>query len=312
MDPFSSAAPKAIPTSPLPPLLPQIKRRRRALIVSLIVVFVAGVVSLVGLSIGSFFLVRALEQRQPGAAVLLQFDLSKVSAENRADFWQSILKAVNRRAGQLGGCRADEVGPGQIRVRFFGKKVAEIVASGPYLAKSTKLDFRVVYRDGTPETIPLSEAPPGYEPMTLELKGRNGEIRTSELYVNRNPEMTGEALSEAYPMMDEFGRFKIILRFTKEGGKRFADVTRTIAEENKRTGRLGQLAIILDGKLYSAPTVREEIPSGSAEINGSFTQREVEELARMLNNPLPLSATFIFENEDGSKAGLPAPPPVSW
>jgi len=110
--------------------------------------------------------------------------------------------------------------------------------------------------------------------MTLEQEGRNGEIRSSEVYVKRIPEMTGEALSEAYATMDEFGRFKILLRFTKEGGKRFAEVTRTIAEEGKRAGRLGQLAIVLDGKLYSAPTVHEEIPSGSAEITGQFSQRE--------------------------------------
>jgi len=99
--------------------------------------------------------------------------------------------------------------------------------------------------------------------------------------------------------MDEFGRFKILLRFTKEGGKQFADITRAIADEGKRAGHLGQLAIVLDGKLYSAPTVREEIPSGSAEISGSFTQREAIELANVLNNPLDLPLEIKEQYEVG-------------
>jgi SecD/SecF fusion protein len=87
------------------------------------------------------------------------------------------------------------------------------------------------------------------------------------------------------------------MRFTSEGKSQFADVTRTIAESNQRTGRTGQLAIVLDGKLYSAPTVREEINSDSAEISGSFTQREAFDLANVLNNPLdlPLQVKEQFE-----------------
>ncbi len=97
--------------------------------------------------------------------------------------------------------------------------------------------------------------------------------------------------------MDEYGRFKIILHFTADGKKAFAAVTGAIAENNQRTGRVGQLAIVLDGKLYSAPTVREEINSDSAEISGSFTQREAFDLANVLNNPLdlPLQVKEQFE-----------------
>ena len=191
------------------------------------------------------------------------------------------------------------VGNNRIEVQLPGvstKDNPEIVTS---LKKPARLDFRLVHPTLTPDTTSPSDAPPGYEPMLLEQEGRTGEIRTSELYVKRIPEMTGEALSDAYATMDEFGRFKILLRFNKDGAKRFADVTRAIAEENKRTGRLGQLAIILDGKLYSAPTVHEEIPSGSAEITGSFTQREAVELANVLNNPLDLPLDIKEQYEVG-------------
>ena len=46
-------------------------------------------------------------------------------------------------------------------------------------------------------------------------------------------------------------------------------------------------SIVLDGKLYSAPTVREEISGGNAQISGgNMTDREAINLANVLNNPL--------------------------
>ena len=133
--------------------------------------------------------------------------------------------------------------------------------------------------------------------MTLENELRDGQIYSQDLFVKQIPEMTGEGVDTAYPTMDEYGRFKIILRFTADGKKSFSAVTGAIAENNQRTGRVGQLAIVLDGKLYSAPTVREEINSDSAEISGSFTQREAFDLANVLNNPLdlPLQVKEQFE-----------------
>jgi SecD/SecF fusion protein len=191
------------------------------------------------------------------------------------------------------------VGDNRIEVQLPGvttKDNPEIVSS---LKKPARLDFRLVHRSLNPETTPPGETPPGYESMTLEQEDRNGSIRVSEVFVKRIPEMTGEALSEAYPSMDEFGRFKILLRFTKDGGKRFADVTRAMEQENQRSGHVGQLAIILDGKLYSAPRVEHEIAGGGAEITGSFSQREAVELANVLNNPLDLPLEIKEQYEVG-------------
>ena len=53
-----------------------------------------------------------------------------------------------------------------------------------------------------------------------------------------------------------------------------------IAEGNSRS--VGQLAIVLDGKLQSAPTVREAIRSTGATITGSFSREEAVELANVL------------------------------
>lgn len=187
------------------------------------------------------------------------------------------------------------VGDNRIEVQLPNvstKDNPEVVNS---VKKPARLDFRLVHPFAMPGQTP--DTPPGYEVMSLENESRTGEIISQDLFVKQIPEMTGEGVENSYPTMDEYGRFKIILQFTSDGKKAFADVTRTIAENNQRTGRVGQLAIVLDGKLYSAPTVREEINSDSAEISGSFTQREAFDLANVLNNPLdlPLQVKEQFE-----------------
>lgn len=305
MDSPSSATPRSMPPSAVPPPLRQARRRRAALIAGLIVAVV------VGLGVGCYFLVRALYRSQPGAAVLLHFNLSKVSAGERNGDWVAILRAVNKRAAHLGGCRVVAVGGGRIRVRFYGKTAAEIAAYAPYLAARSRLEFCLVNRFLSPETTPADKAPAGYTAMTLRTEDPAGGITASRLFVKETPELTGEAISEAYPWKAESGRFAIILRFTREGARRFAAVTRTMVAENRKTGRIGRLAIVVDERLYSAPAVREEITGGSAEISGSFTLREAVELANRLDSPLPLSGTFTLENADGSKADLTAAPRIS-
>jgi SecD/SecF fusion protein len=119
--------------------------------------------------------------------------------------------------------------------------------------------------------------------------------------------MGGNAVAESTATMDEFGRFKFHLNFTKEGSQRFADVTREIAELTselkRRTGNpdaRAQLAIVLDGKLQSAPGVEREIIGGSAEISGQFSQREATSLASALNNPLDTALQVKEQYEVGA------------
>lgn len=233
-----------------------------------------------------------------GVAFTLEVDETAVAKDEEYVRQEKLTKAIEIIGNRVNGLGVAEpiirpIGTTRIEVQLPGvstKDNPEVLNS---LKKPARLDFRLVH----PFAAPPMEMPPGYETMTLEMESRTGETFVEELYVKRIPEMTGEAVSDSYPIMDEFGRFKIILRFTDAGNKQFADVTRTIANENQRTGRTGRLAIVLDGKLYSAPTVREEINGGSAEISGSFSQREAIDLANVLNNPLdvPLSIKEQYE-----------------
>lgn len=177
-----------------------------------------------------------------------------------------------------------QVGNNQIEVQLPGVNTRDNPDIVNQVRAPARLEFRVVNPTVTPG--PGVETPPGYEIMSLDYEGRNGQSGTEELFVKRIPEMTGSAMKEAGVRMDMYGKPEVILEFTPQGRQRFAQITREIAQMGQQAGTLGRLAIVLDGKLYSAPTVREEIDSDSAEITGNFTDREALELANVLNNPL--------------------------
>jgi SecD/SecF fusion protein len=163
--------------------------------------------------------------------------------------------------------------------------------------KPARLDFRIVNASVSPG--PGIDTPPGYELMTLDNEGRKGETNVEEVFVKRIPEMTGEMIENSFARPDLYGKPEVILQFTKAGKARFAEVTRTIAAGGQQAGRLGRLAIVLDGKLYSAPTVKEEINSDSAQISGNFSDREAINLSNVLNNPLDLPLVIKEQHEVG-------------
>ncbi len=91
------------------------------------------------------------------------------------------------------------------------------------------------------------------------------------------------------------------LTFDKTARKVFANVTRRIAnQQSPLTGQQKQFAIVLDGKVISAPTVNGVIPNGQAEISGNFTQTEAQTLANSLKyGALPLKFDVPVVTEEG-------------
>ncbi len=242
-----------------------------------------------------------------GVAFTLQVDeqaIAKSTKENRSEKLTKAIEIISSRVNGLGVAEPiiRPLGDNRIEVQLPGVSTKDNPQLVDTLVRPARLDFRMVH----PTIAPPQEEPAGYEPMALDVETRRGESLAEELYIKRIPEMTGEGVADAYPVMDEFGRFKIILKFTKEGSRQFAEVTKAIADEGQRTGRRGRLAIVLDGKLYSAPGVEKEIDGGSAEISGSFTQREAIDLSNVLNNPLDLPLQIKEKHEVEASLGADA------
>ena len=91
----------------------------------------------------------------------------------------------------------------------------------------------------------------------------------------------------------------VTFRFDAIGAKRFAEITR------ENVGR--PFAIVLDGKVLSAPVIREPITGGSGQISGNFTAEETVQLAALLSaGALPVPLKVIEERTVGADLGSDA------
>ncbi len=236
-----------------------------------------------------------------GVALTLQVDERVATGERdearRATELQKAIEIIGIRISQsssgTGGLLSEPiiraVGDNRIEVELPGVNPKDDPALIENLTKPARLDFRLVHPTLTPENSPNGEIPPGYEIKTLDEGDRaNGQVATTQVFVKRIPEMTGENIAGAFERIDEYGKPEVTMEFTSAGRKRFADLTREIAAEGQKLGHLCQLAIVLDGRLCSAPVVHEEIDSDQARITGTFTDREAIDLANDLSNPLDL------------------------
>lgn len=108
-------------------------------------------------------------------------------------------------------------------------------------------------------------------------------------YILGPAEVVGRDISKAAAGIDQQGgnQWYVNLTFNGEGTKKFGAVTSRVTS---LPAPQNQLAIVLDGLVVSAPSIREAIPSGNAQITGSFTQVEANNLANVLKyGALPLS-----------------------
>ncbi|MET7736192.1 protein translocase subunit SecD [Streptomyces sp. NPDC005402] len=81
--------------------------------------------------------------------------------------------------------------------------------------------------------------------------------------------------------------WQVTMTFNSKGAKKFADITGQLA---KNTQPQNEFGIVLDGEVVSSPYVSSSITGGNAQISGSFTQDEAQNLANMLSyGALPLS-----------------------
>ncbi|RRJ96066.1 protein translocase subunit SecDF [Opitutaceae bacterium TAV4] len=236
-----------------------------------------------------------------GVAFTLEVDESALKQTAESERGSKLSKAIEILDTRINGLGVTEpiiraVGDRRIEVQLAGVNTRDNPEVVDSVKKPALLEFRTVHPTLTPG--PGVETPVGYEILPLEHDDR-GKLQIEEVFVKQRPDMTGDGVSNAAAVIDEYGRFQIALNFNDAGSKRFAAVTREIAANGQRSGRLGRLAIVLDGKLYSAPTVKEEISGGRASISGSFTQRQAIELANVLNNPLDLPMQVKEQYEVG-------------
>jgi SecD/SecF fusion protein len=118
--------------------------------------------------------------------------------------------------------------------------------------------------------------------------------------LQQRPLLQGERLVQAQSGIDQRDGGPIVsFRFDDAGKRQFARITR------ENVGR--QLAIVLDGKVISAPVIQEPIVGGSGQIQGNFTTAETSSLAALLRaGALPVPLQIVEERMVGPDLGSDA------
>lgn len=89
------------------------------------------------------------------------------------------------------------------------------------------------------------------------------------------------------------------MSMNSDGARKWAQLTK------QNLGR--SIAIVLDGFVYSYPTVQSEITGGNSQITGNFTTEEAQDLANVLKSgKLPAPATIVEDTVVGPSLGQEA------
>lgn len=165
------------------------------------------------------------------------------------------------------------------------------------LIKNTaRLELRLVTAGPAPSAEAITTVPPGSEVLTETQVEQSGATRTSYFAVEKTAIVSGDELQSANRTTDEYGRPAVNFNLTSAAGAKFGDFT----EANRGKA----LAIVLDGKVQSAPNIQDKITT-SGIITGQFTIEEANDLGVMLQSgALPAGLRFLEQRVVGPSLGL--------
>ena len=168
------------------------------------------------------------------------------------------------------------------------------------LIKNTAfLELKLVVSGPSTDRAELLKASGGQAPPNSELVEAKAEagVRESSWYlVQEAAVITGRDLKNARPAQGQFGSSEVAFFLNAAGAGKFKDAT------GKNIGK--QLAIILDNRVQSAPTIQSQIDA-EGRITGSFTPEEANDLALVLRaGALPAGLTYLEERTVGPSLGL--------
>jgi len=217
-------------------------------------------------------------QRQGSDTLRLVFD-SQADEAAAAEAVSQSIEIIRRRVDPEGNKELPISRQGATRIVLQAPGEDDPEKLKRLIGQTAKLTFQMVDETVTPEDIQAGRIPPS----SILLPGANPGVAPE--VVKRRVLVSGESLSSASPSFDsQTGEPVLAFRFNGDGARRFGDATA------RNVGK--RFAIILDGKVLSAPVINEPIPGGQGQIQGNFTPESAKELADLLEGgalPAPLN-----------------------
>jgi preprotein translocase subunit SecD len=225
-------------------------------------------------------------------AIKMVFKKSEIEQVKKMAAEKALMKIRNR---------VDEYGAREPDIRPQGEK--RIIVQLPGLIDADRarrelgrtgiLEFKLVDEDHSLSDALKGNVPPGskiyyYRKDDPEMAGRPILLKNQTL-------LTGEYLAEARVNFDpQTGHPEVGIKFNAKGSRIFAKIT----EDN--IGK--RLAIVLDGEVYSAPTIQSKIV-GAGRITGNYTDESARALALVLREAFPTPVKVLYEKTVGPSLG---------
>lgn len=228
--------------------------------------------------------------RQGGGVIVLRPTEQAMALRVRAAVGSAI-ETIRRRIDALGTTEPNIQRQGDNRILVQVPGFGDPQQLKEVIGRTAKLTFQLVDQSMSAEEAEARRPPPGSAvyPST-EAPGLKYLLRKRVI-------VSGEDLVDAQPSFDQRTNEPVVtFRFNASGARRFGKVT------SENVGR--PFAIVLDGKVISAPVIREPILGGTGQISGNFTVAEANNLAILLRSgALPASLQIIEERTVGPSLG---------
>ncbi len=223
-----------------------------------------------------------------GTHLVYNADTSKLPAVQVQDSMAALQSVIERRVNAFGVGeplvqteQGGALGGGGYRLIVELPGVTDVNQAIKMIGQTPLLEFKLV-KKGSESNTTLADG--SLNPAAFEDTGLTGKYLSSAALQFG----TGGSGLQTTPT--------VLLTFNSEGARLFANLT------DKNVGR--QLAIFLDGKILSAPTIQEKIDNGGALVSGNFTPQEAKDLATNLNlGALPVPITLASTESIGATLG---------
>ena len=247
---------------------------------------------------------EAVFNRSSGAGNYTYSMKPNIANQLREEAVAQALQTIERRVNELGVAEpvvAKHGSGNQILVQLPG--VSEVARAKEIIRSTAQLELKLVEQGPFYSREDALQAVGGEIPGEMELVSGSEDVSAagggvpSTLYyfVGRVAGITGRDLRTARPTIDEMNQPAVSFSLNQDGARRFGQLT------GANIGR--QLAIIIDDRVFSAPTVEGRI-TDEGRITGSFTQQEAQDLSLVLRSgALPASLTYLEERTIGPSLG---------
>ena len=245
--------------------------------------------------------VQANFERSSGSGGTYTFTMKQNIQANLRD--EAVIQArqtIERRVNELGVAEPQIAQQGvngdEILVQLPG--MSDVEQAKGVIQTTGMLELKIVEQGPAPTKEALmtnGQVPPGMDIVPGATSAPGEAAGTVYYLVRKAAAVTGHDLRNARPTLDENNQPAVGFSLSSEGGRKFGKVT------GENIGR--QLAIILDGRVQSAPRIDDRITT-DGRIHGSFTQEEVANLSLILRSgALPASLTYLEERTIGPSLG---------